>query len=48
MAETAIYYALDLGDTYRLIDENLLQEAGWDQKQLREIAKFNLCSLDYP
>lgn len=47
-AETAIYYALDLGNTYRLIDENLLQEAGWDQKQLREIAKFNLRSLDYP
>lgn len=47
-AETAIYYALDLGNAYRLIDEKMLQEAGWNKKQIQEIARFNLRSLDYP
>ena len=47
-AETAIYYALDLGTTYRLIDEKMVQEAGWNKKQIREMAQFNIRSLDYP
>ncbi|MBS4173854.1 DUF1444 domain-containing protein [Bacillus sp. FJAT-49736] len=44
-AETRIYYALDLGNTYRLVDEELLQKEGWDQDKIREIARFNLRSL---
>lgn len=45
-AETRIYYALDLGKSYRLIDEDMLQEQGWDQDRIREIAKFNVRSLE--
>ena len=28
-AETRIFYALDLGNTYRLIDEKMLQREQW-------------------
>lgn len=45
-AETRIYYALDLGKSYRLIDEDMLQEQGWDQDRIREIARFNVRSLE--
>ena len=31
-AETRIYYALDLGNTYRLIDEDFIQKEGLDPK----------------
>ncbi|RAS75798.1 DUF1444 domain-containing protein [Priestia endophytica] len=44
-AETRIYYALDLGTTYRLIDERLLKKEGWDLLEVREMARFNLRSL---
>ncbi|KQL55401.1 hypothetical protein AN964_07040 [Heyndrickxia shackletonii] len=44
-AETRIYYALDLGNTYRLVDEELLKKEGWDQEKIREMAQFNLRSL---
>lgn len=44
-AETRIYYALDLGNTYRLIDSKLLQKEGWSEKQIRETALFNVRSL---
>lgn len=44
-AETRIYYALDLGNTYRLIDSKLLQKEGWTAKQVRETALFNVRSL---
>lgn len=44
-AETRIYYALDFGHTYQLIDQQLLTEAGWSTKQLKEIATFNMKSL---
>ncbi|HLR08435.1 MAG TPA: DUF1444 domain-containing protein [Bacillota bacterium] len=44
-AETEIFYALDLGKSYRLVDENMLKEEGWSEKQLEEIAHFNLRSL---
>jgi uncharacterized protein YtpQ (UPF0354 family) len=44
-AETRIYYALDLGSTYRLIDEKLLEKEGWDKKRIKEIALFNVRSL---
>lgn len=44
-AETRIYYALDLGNTYRLIDEQLLAKEGWDRNRIKEIALFNVRSL---
>ncbi|WP_407071857.1 DUF1444 domain-containing protein [Pueribacillus theae] len=45
-AETAIFYALDLGKSYRLIDEGLLKEEGWEESMIKEAARFNLRSLD--
>lgn len=44
-AETRIYYALDLGNSYRLIDEQLLNEAGWSIERVRETALFNVRAL---
>lgn len=44
-AETRIFYALDLGKSYRLIDESLLDEEGWTKERLDEIATFNVRSL---
>lgn len=44
-AETRIYYALDLDNSYRLIDESMLEEANINQSQLHEIAMFNVRSL---
>lgn len=44
-AETRIYYALDLGTTYRLIDEKLLEKEGWERNRIKEIALFNVRSL---
>ena len=44
-AETRIYYALDLGKSYRLIDEQMMEEQGWTIERLREIAAFNARSL---
>lgn len=45
-AETRIYYALDLGKSYRLIDEDLLEKEGWNKDRIDEIATFNLRSLE--
>lgn len=44
-AETRIYYALDLGKTYRLLDEQLIEKEGLDPQKVREIARFNVRSL---
>ncbi|GAB3065508.1 DUF1444 domain-containing protein [Virgibacillus ainsalahensis] len=44
-AETRVYYALDLGKSYQLIDENLLEKEGWTVSRIDEIASFNLRSL---
>lgn len=44
-AETRVFYALDLGKTYRLIDERLIEKEGLDPKEIREIARFNVRSL---
>lgn len=46
-AETRIYYALDLGKSYRLIDEPLLKEEKWSEDRIAEIATFNIRSLSY-
>lgn len=44
-AETRIYYALDLGKTYRLIDQRMLEKENWTKERIRETAAFNLRSL---
>ncbi|MGD6855602.1 DUF1444 domain-containing protein [Bacillus infantis] len=44
-AETRIYYALDQGKTYRLIDSALMEKEGWTAERIREIALFNVRSL---
>ncbi|MBY0124136.1 DUF1444 domain-containing protein [Bacillus sp. S/N-304-OC-R1] len=44
-AETRIYYALDQGTTYRLIDTKLMDKEGWSPERIREIALFNVRSL---
>jgi uncharacterized protein YtpQ (UPF0354 family) len=44
-AETRIYYALDLGNSYRLIDEIFLKEEGWTVERVRETALFNVRAL---
>jgi len=46
-AETRIYYALDLGKSYRLIDEPMLQEEDWTKERIDEIATFNIRSLPH-
>ena len=44
-AETRVYYALDLGNTYRLIDDELMKKEGWDKDTVRTMAMFNVRSL---
>ncbi|MGJ9457247.1 DUF1444 domain-containing protein [Oceanobacillus sp. CF4.6] len=44
-AETRIFYALDLGKSYRLVDEELLDKEGWSKERIDEIAAFNVRSL---
>lgn len=44
-AETRVFYALDLGKSYRLIDQPLLEKEGWTVDHLDEIATFNIRSL---
>lgn len=44
-AETRIYYALDLGHTYRLIDQQWIKKEKRSEDEIREVARFNLRSL---
>lgn len=44
-AETRIYYALDLGKTYRLIDTKVIEKEGWQSARIKETALFNMRSL---
>lgn len=44
-AETRIYYALDLGKSYTLIDGEMLDRSGWTEEELKEKALFNLRRL---
>lgn len=44
-AETKIFYALDLGNACRLIDEQFLAREGLDKQTLTELAMFNLSAL---
>lgn len=47
-AETKIYYAVDMGKTYRLIDQRLMEKEGWEHSRIKEIALFNVRSLSVP
>ncbi|GAA0455860.1 DUF1444 domain-containing protein [Alkalibacillus silvisoli] len=44
-AETRVYYAIDLGKSYRLIDEAMMTKEGWNQERIREVAMFNIRRL---
>lgn len=44
-AETRIFYALDLGKSYRLIDEEMIEKEGWTKERIHENGLFNLRSL---
>ena len=44
-AETRIYYALDLGTTYRLIDESMLESLGMSETEITESALFRVRAL---
>lgn len=46
-AETRVYYAIDLGKSYQLIDEPMLERENWTLDHINEIALFNIRSLDY-
>lgn len=47
-AETTIFYALDLGRTYRLIDEHMLKLLGMDEAEVKETARFTVKQLATP
>ncbi|MGG5252560.1 DUF1444 domain-containing protein [Neobacillus sp. SM06] len=47
-AETRIFYALDMGKTYRLLDLTMLEREGWAANRVKEIALFNARSLPTP
>ncbi|GAA0379845.1 DUF1444 family protein [Bacillus horti] len=44
-AESRIYYALDLGQSYSLIDDSMLTASDWTKQELKERALFNLRRL---
>ena len=44
-AETRVFYALDAGTTYRLIDENMLNSLSLTEEQVKEIARFQVKKL---
>ncbi len=44
-AETNIYYAIDTGASYQLIDDKMLEENDWSKERLKEVAMFNVRSL---
>lgn len=46
-AETRVFYAIDLGKSYRLVDEKMLENVGWSLEHVDEIATFNIRSLPY-
>ena len=46
-AETTIYYALDMGKSYRLLDEKLMQELKLSKSQVQSQARFNVRALTH-
>lgn len=47
-AETRIYYALDLGNSFALIDDQLAEREEFSLQKIREISRFNVRSLSKP
>ena len=47
-AETRVFYAIDLGKSYRLITKKMIEDEEWTENQLHETALFNIRSLDNP
>ncbi|HET7656887.1 MAG TPA: DUF1444 domain-containing protein [Bacillales bacterium] len=47
-AETRVYYAVDLDQSYKLIDETMMAEEKWTKENIHEMARFNLRSLNNP
>ncbi|MBF2475872.1 DUF1444 domain-containing protein [Listeria seeligeri] len=47
-AETQIFYAFDLGKSYRFIEASMLQEEGLTQEEIRAAAFQNLGKLEIP
>ncbi len=45
-AETRIFFAIDLGKSYKLIEKEVLEKEAWNEEQLLETALFNVRSLD--
>lgn len=45
-AETNVFYALDLGKSYKLIDENMLKTLNLTDQQMKEMSLFNVRKLD--
>ncbi|WP_018921761.1 DUF1444 family protein [Salsuginibacillus kocurii] len=44
-AETRIYYAFDLGESYTLLDEGMLRAENVEVENIKETAKFNVRAL---
>ncbi|WP_303968259.1 DUF1444 domain-containing protein [Sporosarcina ureae] len=44
-AETRIFYALDLGNTYRLIDHGMLSDMQMSEQEIQEVAMFKVKTL---
>ncbi|MFD2211192.1 DUF1444 domain-containing protein [Virgibacillus halophilus] len=44
-AETRIFYAIDSGKSYRLIDNDMLKRDNWTLDHVAEVANFNLRAL---
>lgn len=44
-AESRVYYALDLGKSYTLVDEEMLKDSTWTKQEMKEKALFNLRGL---
>lgn len=47
-AETRIYYALDLGNTYRLLDVDMLSHLNVTDAEVKEAARFQVRKLSTP
>ena len=45
-AESHIFYALDLGRTYVVIDQKMAEDAGYGQEEIHQLALANLKKLD--
>lgn len=46
-AETAVLYALDVGEGYVLIEKAMLEKAGWSESHVHQLALENLQALPY-